>query len=447
MTELYEAKKDIYKSILKGDKRMLFKKKQSNSMLPQISFEGQIDIKSGSDLGAQIQMIGLTTENLTMAKMIQPFVTENIDTIVNQFYANLENEPALLAIINDNSSIERLKKTLRIHISEIFDGIIDSAFFEKRKRIAHVHVRIGLQTKWYMCAFQDLLLSLIDIVESHVPIANQLSAIRAVSKLLNLEQQVVLEAYDQETERLKQVVEDHKMRVSLEISEASQNLAAVSEQTNASFQELIAKSDEMTSIAILASELSVLAEDRSKKGKEQIQKQDSNMATIQQTVNAISKDVKVLLDISKQMKEIVNIVTGIADQTNLLALNAAIEAARAGEHGKGFAVVAGEVRKLSEETKKSVTSVADLITNTNTQVDKLGSSLKRISLVVNEGTDSLLETNIHFDEILKTMIQTKEQNSKISDELVSFVKVINELGNAFEEVATASDNLSNIAQS
>ncbi|MFZ3589742.1 methyl-accepting chemotaxis protein [Bacillus sp. DJP31] len=203
----------------------------------------------------------------------------------------------------------------------------------------------------------------------------------------------------------------------------------------------------MTSIAILASELSVLAEDRSKKGKEQIQKQDSNMATIQQTVNAISKDVKVLLDISKQMKEIVNIVTGIADQTNLLALNAAIEAARAGEHGKGFAVVAGEVRKLSEETKKSVTSVADLITNTNTQVDKLGSSLKRISLVVNEGTDSLLETNIHFDEILKTMIQTKEQNSKISDELVSFVKVINELGNAFEEVATASDNLSNIAQS
>ncbi|WP_223700520.1 globin-coupled sensor protein [Sutcliffiella deserti] len=427
---------------------MLFKKKlpaTKNNLLPN-NVETLIKFKPGSDIDRQLKMIGLTVGDLAIAKQIQPFVEKNLDTIVNQFYKNLENEPALLKIINDQSTILRLKKTLKIHIIEMFEGVIDSAYFEKRNRIAHVHVKIGLQTKWYMCAFQDLLLSLMKIIEQNLNFNEQFTAVRAVSKLLSLEQQVVLEAYDKETVRLKQEIENHKIKISYEIADASQRLAAVSEETNASFQELIAQSDEITSIAYVASDLSNLAEERSQNGKIQIHNQEKNMSNIRLTVNDISKDVKVLLEISKQMNDIVNIVTGIADQTNLLALNAAIEAARAGEQGKGFAVVAGEVRKLSEETKKSVTSVADLIKNTNKQVEKLGTSLDKIRIEVDEGTESISETNSHFDEILKVMVETKEQNNKISNELVSFVKVINELGKAFEEIATSSDSLSTIAQ-
>ncbi|MBS4205788.1 globin-coupled sensor protein [Lederbergia citrea] len=409
--------------------------------------KGELNINSNSDVEKQLKMIELTVEDLQIINRIQPFVIEKIDYIVDRFYKNLENEPSLLMIINDNSSIERLKKTLKQHISEMFDGVINEAYFEKRIRIAHIHVRIGLQTKWYMCAFQDLFLSLVNIIEEKLTKKEDyFRTIRSVSKILNLEQQLVLEAYDSESDRLRSEIEEQKAMIRDNVASASQNLAAISEETNASFQQLHSQSYDIVSFANMGAELSTLAEERAQNGKDQLHKQSINMENIQNSINDISSDVEVLLEISKQMQEIVNIVTGIADQTNLLSLNAAIEAARAGEHGRGFSIVAGEVRKLSEETKKSVTNVATLILNTNSQVEKLTQSLEKIRDAVKNGNNSMEETEDHFEEILKTMGETKLQNNKIENELVSFVNVVNELGKAFEEVALSADNLTMFTQ-
>ncbi|MEJ9210297.1 globin-coupled sensor protein [Bacillus smithii] len=427
---------------------MIFKRtEQENSYFHFENGKGDISIAKGSEIEKQLIMIDLTEKDLYIIHAIQPFVIEKIDFIVDRFYKNLENEPSLLRIINDYSSIERLKKTLRQHIIEMFNGRIDASFIDKRIKIAHMHVKIGLQTKWYMCAFQDLLLALMDIIQQNIIDKEEcFLAIRAVSKILNLEQQLVLEAYDAESERLKEAAEEQKRSARHNVASASQNLAAISEQTNASFQQLISQSNEIVSHAKNGTQLSLIAQERAEKGKEHMQKQASIMSNIYSEVDDISNDVHVLLEISKQMQEIVGIVTGIADQTNLLSLNATIEAARAGESGRGFAVVAGEVRKLSEQTKNSVSKVSSLIQNTQKQVEKLTKSLEKIKTEVKNGNQNMNETEERFEQILDTMVETMRQNNNIETELVSFVNVIDELGKAFEEVSLSADRLNMITQ-
>jgi len=429
---------------------VIFKRtKQENSYFNFDQGKGNISITKGSEIERQILMIDLTEKDLQIINAIQPFVIEKIDLIADRFYKNLEKEPSLLKIINDNSSIEKLKKTLRQHIVEMFNGRIDAAFTDKRIKIAHMHVRIGLQTKWYMCAFQDLFLALMDIIQQNMMNKEDcFLAIRAVSKIINLEQQLVLEAYDTESIRLKEAIaiEEQKRSVRKNVAKASQNLAAISEQTNASFQQLIAQSNEIVSLAKNGTNLSLTAQERAEKGKEHMHQQTLNMSNIYSAVDNISNDVHLLLEISNKMQEIVGIVTGIADKTNLLSLNAAIEAARAGESGRGFAVVAEEVRKLAEQTKNSVSKVSSLIQNTQKQVEDLTKSLEKIKTEVNNGHQNMQETEKHFEQILDTMAKTMDQNNKIEMELISFVNVVNELGKAFEEVSLSADQLTMITK-
>ncbi|WP_101842100.1 globin-coupled sensor protein [Halobacillus sp. Marseille-P3879] len=408
---------------------------------------GKINIEKGSKLHKQFQMIALTEEDLSVLKSLQPIVRRNIAMIVDQFYENLAHEGSLMEIIEDNSSIERLKKTLMAHIQEMFNGLIDEQFIHKRKVIAEVHVRIGLKPTWYMCSFQDILNSLLSIYDREVlDEAEYRQAIRATTKILNLEQQIVLELFEQENRRIREEENEKKAEAYRKIDEMAEELAAISQQASASTEQLTEQSDKILDDSRKGTENAQEVEGQSNEGKEQLEVQQEQMNHIQQSIKQIKDEMEKLKGTADEISQIVTIVSSIAEQTNLLSLNASIEAARAGEHGAGFTVVANEVRKLSEQTKSSVSEVSELIQSTNGQIHKVSNNVGDIDKLIVEGTENMDQINNFFTEIVSAMAQNKQYNSGIQEELEGFRLVIQEINDAVAQVASSSQQLAEVTE-
>lgn len=406
-----------------------------------------LDTSKSIKIKQQIEMLRLTTEDLQYLKAFKPYVDENIGPIVASFYRTLGMESSLTKTINDHSSVERLKVTLTRHICEMFAGVINEEYFQKRQKIAQVHVRIGLKTKWYIGAFQNLFIEFLQLVKENIKDpGQQFLTISAISKILNFEQQIVLEEFEAVVDRMTVEIESEKQLIGKRIVESTANLAAISEQTNAAFFELTTQSTSVKGFADKAVEISALATNQATDGREQLKQQTTSMEDINSAVVHIASESEKLVEISKEMESIMNVVTNIANQTNLLALNAAIEAARAGDAGKGFGVVAGEVRKLSEQTKESVTDVAKLLENTNLRTKHLMESVRDIQQAVVVGENGMQKTEQQFTQITQAMNETQKQSDLVGREVELISKIISELGYAFDEVTHSADTLATIAQ-
>jgi methyl-accepting chemotaxis protein len=108
-------------------------------------------------------------------------------------------------------------------------------------------------------------------------------------------------------------------------------------------------------------------------------------ATASENAAATTALVSTLSEASREIGDIVQLITAIAQQTNLLALNATIEAARAGDAGKGFAVVASEVKDLAQETARAtsditakIAAIQDMTSRTATAIDAIAGVIARI---------------------------------------------------------------------
>ncbi len=141
---------------------------------------------------------------------------------------------------------------------------------------------------------------------------------------------------------------------------------------------------------------------------------------------AVIENLKSLTGNAEDIKNIISIIGDIAEQTNLLALNAAIEAARAGEHGRGFAVVADEVRKLAENTQKSLTEINASVNIIVQSISDASGSVEInakyvLGLVDISKTlqDSLSEISTEISDTHKKSLEDTENSQLIKDEAYS----------------------------
>ncbi|OIJ21390.1 hypothetical protein BKP45_01010 [Anaerobacillus alkalidiazotrophicus] len=407
-----------------------------------------IIMTDNDDIIKQLKIIDLTLEDLKLIKGLQPLLNENKGALVDTFYETILKAENLKEIIEKHSSVNRLRQTLETHIFEMFNGVIDYHYIEKRIKVAKMHIHIGLEPKWYMGAFQNLFSSIQQVIQKNITDpSTQADSVNVISKLLNFEQQLVLEAYEKEN-LLQREVEYEKVKNELKysITDISEELAALSEETSASVEQLISSTMDLSKRVVKSSNTSQETKEAAMKGNKSIIDLEIKMATIKESALQMSNVVEQLMHSSEQIQQVVNIVQNIAEQTNLLAINSAIEAARAGEHGKGFAVVANEVRKLSEQTKNSVQNIKTLIKESSQFMNDVFKSLNEVEGFIGEGEKETINTKQNFNEIVSSLEVSMEEVKKVEGGFKDLVLVIEEIGKATSSVAESAENLNETAK-
>ncbi|WP_197284350.1 protoglobin domain-containing protein [Bacillus sp. JCM 19041] len=362
---------------------------------------------------SQLEFINLTEKDVAYIQVLRPLIEEHILEITNAFYDKLLQQPEMNELIRTYSTVAALKRTFNDHILELFNGTINEEFLEKRKRIALAHVRIGLKTSWYIGAFSHLQFTLNQIIVNQLDLgSDKFLAISAVGKYINFEQQLVLEAYERENERIRLAFSDKRDRYINEVRNAVRDISQIAEETDGTANKAALQSQEIQALTVAGGKNAASSLNVSAKGKEQLLKQNGQMEEIYVDTEKIVSRMDELLLLSDGVKEVIDIVKRIADQTNLLSINASIEAEQAGERGKGFAVVASEIRKLSNQTKDSTKRVSDLINTMNEQSTYVGKSVSKVMEAVRSGAEGMKATEERFDLIV-SYVEENRSNLRI----------------------------------
>lgn len=139
----------------------------------------------------------------------------------------------------------------------------------------------------------------------------------------------------------------------------------------------------------------------------------SSSMEVTETQTLLNNEILNVKQLSNEINVILGYIKDISNQTKMLGLNASIEAARVGDLGKGFGVVASEIRKLSESSKETTSSISNLLEKIQASVDRTIQASNNTLNITEQQSAAIEETNASVEEVTTfTMELNKLANEK-----------------------------------
>ncbi|EMJ6444863.1 MULTISPECIES: methyl-accepting chemotaxis protein [Bacillus] len=189
-------------------------------------------------------------------------------------------------------------------------------------------------------------------------------------------------------------------------------------------------------------------EQHSVEGKDLTKQIVNQMKRIQDTVQDVSSSIYAFEARSKEIHEILTVITTISNQTNSLALNASTESSCAGEMGEEFSGVADEVHILAERTEASARDIAKLIGETQAEAERAVRSIQKSSKEVELGITLVQSSGAFFEKISESaqsvtnqIKATSNHSSDILKDNQTIVQFVNELSNIANTYVNSSSNV------
>ncbi len=157
-------------------------------------------VKDESILDDLVTLMGITDAEREILGALQEQAKAMAPQLADDFYGRISAHANTAEYVE--GKVDRLKGTLQQWFTELFSGNYDQAYIQRRLKIGHVHVRIGLPVR-YPIAMVDLVLKVGEKVAAQS--GQPELAIKAFQKVLALDIAILTQTY--ENSQLKHLAE------------------------------------------------------------------------------------------------------------------------------------------------------------------------------------------------------------------------------------------------